>query len=261
MLYIIKGFLYDVLKRSSAMGILLNVQVSVFGNYNIETTAANISNLMKKVNELGKFEYLPNIVSGQNIDLLAGKINTTSNLSFITASQLSQIVCMDRRIDCLLNFNSEYQDTISNSLQFCQDVLTIIMDNFSILGNRLAININELSDSFSPELFKTKLGQSVTSVLDFYKEKTLDEWSTRVNNQFPIQISEKSEILNIITELTLAQNSQNNEKRILCHLDINTIPENQGFRFNKNDLSSFICEAQKLICNITNNFEELDRCE
>lgn len=243
------------------MGTLLNVQLSVFGNYNIETTAVNISNLMQKINELGKFEYLPNIVTGQNIDLLAGKINTTSNLSFITASQLSQIVCMDNRIDCLLNFNSEYQETVDNSLQFCQDVLTIIMDNFPILGNRLAININELSNSFSSELYKTKLGQSVISILDFYKNKTLDEWSTRANNQFPIQISGKSEILNVITELALAQNSQNNEKRILCHLDINTIPENQGFRFSKNDLSSFICETKKIICNIRNNFEELDRCE
>ena len=197
------------------MGILLNVQLSVFGNCNIKTTAANISNLMQKINRLGKFEYLPNIVSGQSIDLLEGKINTTSNLSFITASQLSHIICMDNRIDCLLNFNSEYQDTISNGLQFFQDVLAIIMYNFPILGNRLAININELSDSFSPELFNTELAQSVISVLDFYKDKSLDEWSTRANNQFPIQISGKTEILNVITELTLAQSSQNNEKRIL----------------------------------------------
>ncbi len=161
----------------------------------------------------------------------------------------------------MLNFNSEYQDTISNGLQFCQDVLAIIMDNFPILGNRLAININELSDSFSPELFNTELAQSVISVLDFYKDKSLDEWSTRANNQFPIQISGKTEILNVITELTLAQSSQNNEKRILCHLDINTIPQNQGFRFNKNDVSSFICEAKKIICNIINDFEGLDRFE
>ena len=82
------------------MGILLNVQLSDFGNCNIKTTAANFSNLIEKINRLEKFEYLPNIVSGQSIDLLEGKINTTSNLSFITASQLSHIICMDNRIVC-----------------------------------------------------------------------------------------------------------------------------------------------------------------
>lgn len=243
------------------MGILLNVQLSVFGNCNIEATATNISNLMQEINKLGKFEYLPNIVSGQNIDLLAGKINTTSNLSFITASQLSQIMCMDNRIDCLLNFNSEYQDTIDNGLQFCKDVLSIIMNNFSILGNRLAININEVSNFVSPELQKTKFGQSIVKVLDFYKDKTLDEWSTRANNRFPIEISGRQEILNVITELNIAQNNQSREKRILCHLDINTIAENQRFRFSKDDLSSFICETEKIIENIRNNFEELDNYE
>lgn len=261
MLYVIKGFLYNVFKRSSEMGILLNVQLSVFGNDNIETTATNISSLMQKINGLGKFEYLPNIISGQNIDFLAGKVNTVPNLSFITASQLSQIICMDNRMDCVLNFNAEHQDTISNSLQFCKDVLTIMMDDFSILGNRLAININELSNSVLPELLKTKLGQSIASVFDFYKGKTLDEWSTRANNRFPIEISGKSETLNVITELNLVHNSQINEKRILCHLDINTVHENQGFRFSKDDLPSFICEAEKIIGNITNNFEELNSCE
>lgn len=243
------------------MGMLLNVQLSVFGNYNIEATAANVSKLMQGINELGKFEFLPNIVSGQNIDLLAGKINTTSNLSFITTSQLSQIICMDNRIDCILNFNSEYQDTIDDSLQFCNNVLAVIMDTFPILGNRLAININELSNCISTELFKTKLVWSVISVFDFYKDKTLDEWSTRANTRFPVEILGKSEILNVITELNIAQNSQNSEKRILCHLDINTIPENQGYRFKKDDLSSFICETKKIIYNIKNNFEELDICE
>lgn len=58
MLYLIKGFLYNLSKRSSNMGMLLNVQMSIFGNYHIETTADNISILMQKLNALGKFEFL-----------------------------------------------------------------------------------------------------------------------------------------------------------------------------------------------------------
>lgn len=240
------------------MGMLLNVQLSVFGNYHIETTAKNVSNLMQKLNELGEFEFLPNIISGQNIDLLAGKINTTSNLSFVTSSQSCQIICMDNRMDCLLKFDSEYQDTIDNGLAFCNRVLGVIMDNFPILGNRLAININELSNPVSGDLLETNLGKSVVSVLDFYKDKKLDEWSTRANTRLSVDISGKPENLNIITELNIATNNQINEKRILCHLDINTVQENQGYRFNKEDLSSFIDETRKIIENLKNNFEELD---
>lgn len=261
MLYVIKGFLYSLSKRRSGMGMLLNIQMSIFGNYHIETTANNISILMQKLNELGKFEFLPNIVEGQNIDILAGKISTTSNVSFITSSQLCRVMCMDNRIDCILTFNPDYQDTIENSLQFCNDVLTVIMESFPILGNRLAININELSNPISTDLLETKLGKSIISVLDFYKNKTLEEWSTRSNTRFPINISEKAEMLNIITELNIVKNDQTMEKRVLCHIDINTIPENQGFRFTNGDLSSFIKETKKIISNIKDNFEELDDCE
>ena len=49
------------------------------------------------------------------------------------------------------------------------------------------------------------------------------------------------------------------EKRLLCHMDINTIHENSGYRFGYQSIDEFVDETKKIIMNIKTNFEELGR--
>ena len=243
------------------MGKFLNVQFSVFSNSRIEPTAANASNLMQKINSLKKFEFLPNIISGQNFDLITGKINSISNLSFITPSNQSQIMCMDNRIDCIFNFSPSDNESLSEGVEFCRSILTIIMKEFSIIGNRLALNINNISDNLNENFKESECGRKLISQLDFYNTKNLIEWSTRCNTRIPIKISNKDEFLNIITELDLTQNIGEKSKKILCHLDINTIPENQTYRFTYDKLDLFVAESNPLIDSIINDFERWVSCD
>ena len=242
------------------MGTFLNVQFSIFTNHRIAPTASNVTTLMGKINDLKKFEFLPNVVSTQNIDLGSGQLNAVSNLVFITASNQSQIMCMDNRIDCVFNFDPSCDDTLETSISFCKKVLNIIMQEYSILGNRLAINVNKISSAL-PENFKeTHFGKKLIVCLDYYEQKNLVEWSTRYNTRTQVEISNKNEVLNVITDLTLAKDMQNESKKILCHLDINTVPENQAYRFSCEDLEAFMKESIKVITPIINDFERLDAC-
>lgn len=257
MQYYIKGRYYSFQRRKKSMGIVLNLQLSVFTNYRIEPNANNISNLMKKINLLGVKEFLPNITTGQTIDLVNGKIDTISNLAFVTADRSGQIMCQNDRIDCIFNFNQENECVFETEIQGLENIIELIMTEYDIMSNRLAFNVNFLGDSYSNYLQDTNFGQNIISSLDFYNNKTLKEWSTRENVWHPIMISGQEEMLNVITELSMVISNQEDEKRLLCHMDINTIPENSRYRFNAEKLREFVSGAQAIAIGIKTNFEGL----
>lgn len=261
MFWVFNGKIFDFTKRSMKMGILLNVQLSVFGNYHIDTKPDNITTLMEKLNQLGRFEFLPNVVNGQNIDLLGGKVNIVSNLSFITATRQCQIMCMDERIDCTINYNADTQETIDSALDFTNSVLNVIMDTFPILGNRLAINVNKLGEPYEGDIKSTRIGEVLVSNLPYYQDKELVEWSSRSNTQMPVSIGEKEEVLNVISELNIATNNQTQEKTMLCHIDFNTVPQNTGFRFNNEHLTEFVVLGKEIISQLIGQFEGLSSCD
>lgn len=257
MQYYIKGKYYSLDWRNRSMGIILNIQLTAFINYRIEPNANNISNLMNKLNSLKIKEFLPNITTGQTIDLIKGKINTISNLTFVTSDNDAQIICQDERIDCIFNFNQDDRCNFESELQKLKTILLLIMTEYKIISNRFALNINLLSESYWEELQNTKFGQNVVSPLSFYNNKEVKEWSMRENSWHPIVISNEEDTLNVITELSMVTNDQQTEKRILCHMDINTIPGNSGYRFNKDSLNEFVKETSSIAEEIKTNFEGL----
>ena len=66
----------------------MNVQYSIFSNNRIEPTPDVVNDLLSELNAMGKYVFIPSMISGQNIDLLAGKVNPMNNISFVT--QVSQ---------------------------------------------------------------------------------------------------------------------------------------------------------------------------
>lgn len=257
MFYNIKGTVCDIRQRRNKMSLMLNVQLSSFCNYRIEPNAKNITSLMEKVNLLGIKEFLPNITTGQNIDLIKGTLETVSNLGFVTSDTTGQIVCQNNRIDCMFNYNAENQCDLNESLDELKSIIVIILNEFEILSNRLAVNINILSDPYEGDLKETNFGRSIVSTLDFYRDKDLKEWSTRENVRYPINICGQEEILNVITELSKVTSNPGDENRILCHMDINTIPENTGYRFNYDKMGCFVEQVKDISGSIKLNFEEL----
>lgn len=239
------------------MGIVLNVQLSVFSNCRIEPNTQNISNLMNKINCLGIKDFLPNVTAGQTIDLVKGTVNATPNLTFVTADKSAQIVCLDERIDCVFNYTQEQECDLEEALQWSEDIVSLIVEEFNIMSYRLALNISLLSNPYNDDIRNTDFGSKLVSVLNFYDDKTLKEWSTRQNAWCPITISNQEEMLNVITELSMVTNETGDEKRILCHMDINTIPENVSYRFNSEMLREFVCQTKVIASEIRTKFEEL----
>lgn len=257
MQYYIKGKCYSFDRRKKNMGIVLNIQLSAFVNRRIEPNASNISNLMDKLNQLKIKEFLPNITSGQTIDLIKMKVDTIYNLAFVTADKSSKIICQDERIDCIFNFDQNDKCDFEGELQKLKKILFLVMTEYNIFSNRFALNVDLLSKPYSGEFQNTIFGKKAASLLKFYTDRKLKEWSMRENSWCPITISAQEEMLNVITELSMVTNDQQNEKRILCHMDINTIPDNSEYRFVADSLNDFTHETCAIAKEIKANFEEL----
>lgn len=238
------------------MSILMNVQYSIFSNNRIEPTPDVVNNMLSELNDMGKYVFIPSMIAGQNIDLLAGKVNPMNNISYVTIDQQVQIACMNERIDVTINGTDKNQDiSIEDHIGFARCALTKLMEKNHIYSNRLAINISLLSDLIEDPIQETPLGRKLCNTLAFYNETALEEWSSRVNARKTIKV-DNDELLNVITELSSALDNSSGKKRFLCHMDINTIFESAGYRFSAGSLEKFDAEVMKIVAEIKHNFEE-----
>ena len=238
------------------MSILMNVQYSIFSNNRIEPTPDIVNSLLTELNAMGEYVFIPSMIAGQNIDLLAGKVNPVNNISFVTTDQQVQIACMNERIDVVINGTDNNQTVpLKEHIIFARHALAKIMEKNHIYSNRLAINISLLSDLIEDPIQETTLGREFCNTLAFYDGTSLEEWSSRVNTRKTIQV-DSSEVLNVITELSSVLDNASGKKRFLCHMDVNTIIENAGYRFSTESLEKFDYEVMKIIDEIKHDFEE-----
>ena len=236
------------------MGATLSIQVSAFSNKKIVPNAENIAVIMPKLKNLSGIEFLPNIINTQKIDIATGKIDNLPNLSFASINKTGQVVCTDNRIDCIFNFEIDKQDEVEARFNTASCIISFIMQNESVFANRLALNVNYLSDVCNGNsLFETQ----VMHVLPFYQGKDIKEWSSRTNAVGQMKINDLDENLNVITEYTHTTEPVSGETRILCHIDINTISENQDFRFKYDAISTFIDQAKQIYEDIQSDFDGL----
>ena len=86
--------IFIVWLKGATMSIIMNVQYSAFSNNRIEPTPDTVNSILAGLNSLGKYVFIPSMIAGQNIDLLAGKVNPVNNISFVTIDQQVQIACI-----------------------------------------------------------------------------------------------------------------------------------------------------------------------
>lgn len=236
---------------------IINVQISYFCDYHIQTTVESIKELMEGLNRFKYGELLPSVIPGQKLNLLEGKAIPTSNLSFNSTDGTIQIVCMDNRIDCIVRPVVEI-DNLDVHLSKCMTLLDVIISHYSISGNRLAVNLDIAGNDNVIEFSKTKFGKVLSSSLNYYNEKTINELSAHLNTRIPIELLGAEETINVITKINSAVNNNDQRNLLICHIDINTVPEHQGLRFKNDALEPFIDQVKGIIQQIITDFEVIN---
>lgn len=240
------------------MNNIINVQFSYFCDYHIQTSVESITKLMEGLNKLGFCELLPSMIPGQKLNLLEGKAIPTSNLSFNSTDGSIQIVCMDNRIDCIIRPTVSEKIDLERDLFKSKSLLDVIISHYNILGNRLAINIDAIGNKKVIDFSTTKFGSILSSSINYYKGKTISEISANLNTRIPIVLSETEETINVITNINTAVNNKDQSNLLLCHIDINTVPENQRLRFRNDVLEQFVSQIKGIIQQIISEFEAMD---
>ena len=129
------------------MSNIINVQLSYFCDYHIQTSVESITKLMEGLNGLGFGELLPSMIPGQKLNLLEGKAIPTTNLSFNSTDGSIQIVCMDNRIDCII------RPTVSEKIDL--DKMQCIKYMRFILTNGQLFNVNNCDTNVLANIIKT----------------------------------------------------------------------------------------------------------
>ena len=236
------------------MGAILSMQLSAFSNKRIVPSTDNIAILMPKLKEISGADLLPSILNTQKIDISSGNVENVPNLSFSTIDNKEKVVCTENRIDCTFNFEVEEQTTVLQSFEAAVKILRFIMENGSVFANRLALNVNFISNVCDGN---TKFEKQVMRIVPFYQDKDIKEWSSRTNARGTMQVHGKGEELNIITEYNHVTQNEIGETRIVCHSDINTIPDNKDYRFTFSDVECFANQAKDIFISIQSDLEDM----
>ncbi len=236
------------------MCLISNIQFSVFSENSIEANMETIVELLGELNEFQDYEFLPNIMPIPKFNRTTGKLITDNRVLFTTTDYTRQIACLGNRIDVMININNNIE--LKNHLDYEQKILSMIMEKEKIQSNRLAINVDFISDVFNGNLRDTKMGKNLCKTFKFYDNLSLNEWAIRMNSRKEITINEP-EILNVVSEISIMNEDNSQNYRFLCHVDINTVQETSKYRFDFSNIKKFENESLCIITDLKENFEEL----
>lgn len=154
------------------------------------------------------------------------------------------------RIDIHKN-NANLNSSIGNLKSFIDDITKIsnvILDKYPKKLNRLALVTQYLLKEMSEEEMKLIFNKLVNTI-DLYKSNDIAEWNNRVVSKIKSQVRDKDEFFNVISEVKKItaniklKEIEKNINRIELKFDINTFHGNSDYRFDKEDISSFLNEA------------------
>lgn len=236
---------------------ILNFQLSVIGNYSDFTAD------IEKMNTISaEFEksYLPTSQSYRNINLENGEIEYQQRLSIVNSRKNTNIICNPDRIDFNLNSDAgilvysdpELKSLIENGLEDIKKFMRI----FNLNGYRLAFNIYFISDRIEINKINEILKENRV-ILNYFKDRPFQEYLLRYNSTNNILISNSSELLNELVEVSFVTNQQINEKRVSIHFDLNTTQFNSIERFNSENLDDFYAHCEDLTFSLFKEFLDI----
>ncbi|WP_160316172.1 hypothetical protein [Acetobacterium bakii] len=236
--------------------------MSIFGTYeHIKPGMNTIQILMDAFKGFEGEIFIPSTIEIQKIELPINTLITETRLKMMSISKKWEILFMPDRIDANYNgsdVNGEVQkESIKELVDFSKKILDLALSAFDLKGGRLAVNCRRVMKKLnSDEIddFQNKL----INPLNFYNDKLCNDWSLMINGNDNIEINDKTESLNVITNISLGKLDKIDDPvRIILVFDINTKPDNMSIRFGIKNLGAFGDRCVKMIGDLVVNIEGL----
>lgn len=238
------------------MSVITNYQLNIFGNFSIAPTSQNATDLMKTINSATNEDFLPSLISGHQVDVLTNKITNVSNLGFISQNQKYSISILNDRIDVIYNRNDDTNLLAKDFYRLAVNAICAIMENKNLQSYRLAVNVQAVADGFSESQI-INAGKKIITKPNYYNDKPLIDWYTRINSECVIKLNDVDEKLNNIIEISAGKVAFSPKLALLYHIDINTLPQFKELRFNNRSVGEFVQNVIPIANQAIKDTEEL----
>lgn len=219
-------------------------KVSVFGEF--ESIQPDPETMLSFMQRFGEEGFVPSLY----VEVLAspnGAIQK-NRVALITNTGDRKITIGSSRIDIEfiqnedMQFTKEERDAFNS---FASETIEFVFSQYSKASNRLAINTESLLIDLTDDQIES-FGRRFTTPITIYGENPIKEWSIRLVTRKQEKINDKTEQFNVITAIKKAvlQKAKDNQpilsEGFSISGDLNTVAENQSYRFDSHDLSSFL---------------------
>lgn len=169
-----------------------------------------------------------------------------------------------QRIDVIRNSKEIPGKAILPIVDFCSEATTLfsrILTLFPKKAKRLSLISSYLLEEMSLDALK-KIFLALYNPITFYQVNCPNEWNSRVVSKVPFSFGDTEEQINVVTEINKINGEMGSQdevkmiERLQVNFDINTVQDNQDFRFVPIDINSFYGEIVKLEQSLLNEIGE-----
>lgn len=229
----------------------LRYQFALFGNYEeIMPSASTIEYFLKEFSDKGLLPTQYNEVK------IVGEHETVNipRLQFVSFEKGIQIIFSSDRIDIYLTNINIGKFEMPDSNEFIQDVLSFLT-KVNLRFPRLHKRLGFVTRTATIDADLTLLSDRAVNKPEIFKDKAVLEWSNKVLVRDTIEIPE-IEPLNLSVESVWQKANMTVDGKailvdgLLTIVDINTLNDNQNYRFNIDKVQHFLEKAIVLESNI-----------
>jgi hypothetical protein len=228
----------------------LRHQVVVFGNF--DDITPNMDNIKYFIEVFADKNLIPSQFKEISLNLTGNTVknNDLARLSLTSINGMWNIRFNVDRIDFVLTNSNIGRVEMPNTESFLaevEDILTKVSQKFPKTYKRVGL----VSQYLFKDIDAKQSSQKANKAINFFDEKPIVEWSNKTTTRTTVQIPE-AEIINISNELRwIKTNIKINDRNglfdgLLLNIDINTINENQNYRFNSKNLKILLKEISQI---------------
>lgn len=143
-----------------------------------------------------------------------------------------------------------------------RSIAEIIQGKFPKKHNRLALVTRVLLDEMTQEAHD-EVYRKLNSTISVYNENSIADWNSRVVSRVPYEFDGLNETFNVISNVKrtkgnlIIESKKTEVDRIELHFDINTFQGNTDYRFELDQIDSFLKQAVTIEKELKNEYLEL----
>lgn len=226
----------------------LRYQIALFGNF--DDVTPNINTIKYFIDVYSDRDLIPNQYHEVSLDAVTGAGSKGNRLSLTSEDQSFNIRFGFDRMDVMLTNNNINVTTMKERDAFIDDFKNIY-DHINSKFPKKIKRIGLVSQYLISGVDLSQVASSFFKLTKFHEKPPLIEFNNKIVNRTTIDVPEE-EILNVAGELRwLKTNLQINNKNeafegLLFATDINTIPENAEYRFDKDKIDMVLRELSRV---------------